>query len=413
MGRVMRILLLNPPFFRFQGLEQNYPPLGLLSVGNKLQNLGYEVYIKNLEMGDNLSYKGYSERTNNYDLYLDALYEDDNIVWKELKQVIEEIKPNKIGISILNVKFKSAVKMIHIIHEMGIPIFVGGLHPTMFPEKYPEDVFVTKGEFLSNIEGKLDYSILMDQYSSEGYGHLITSMGCPFKCRFCASSVIWDKGVKFIEIEKIINTMTYLYDNFKPSHFTLWDETFLLDKHRIELFCKSYTLPVKWRCDTRADSITDDLIKKIKDVGCEQISIGIESGNNDILKYIGKNETIEDYRKAADILNNNDIQWKAYIIIGFPEETEENIFETIEFVKSLKPFRITLSIFTPYPGTKLFKECLERGLIKEDDDLSIYSHQSKFNYFTPLIDQLEFFRIRNIITKDIDLYNEKAIKIWR
>jgi radical SAM superfamily enzyme YgiQ (UPF0313 family) len=100
------------------------------------------------------------------------------------------------------------------------------------------------------------------------------------------------------------------------------------------------------------------------------------------------------------------------MIIGFPRDTEETILKSIEFVKSLKPFRITLSFFTPYKGTDLYEETKALGLINDSYDMSLFSHQSPHNYFCPLIPKERYFQIRDQITADIDEYNKEAIKSW-
>jgi radical SAM superfamily enzyme YgiQ (UPF0313 family) len=150
----------------------------------------------------------------------------------------------------------------------------------------------------------------------------------------------------------------------------------------------------------------------MKSAGCGQISLGIESSDNEILSHIQKGETSEDFLQAADILNRNGIEWKAYMIIGFPQDTEDTILKSIEFVKSLKPFRITLSFFTPYKGTALYEEVKAMGLINDGYDMSLFSHQSPHNYFCPQIEKARYYELRDSISKEIDKYNEIALKTW-
>ena len=419
----MRLLLINPPFFRFIGLEQDYPPLSLLAVGAQLKKVGHIAFIKNLEIGCNLSYQGYHNRSEKYREYLNALIPKNNHeIWEELRETIQDIKPDSIGITVLNVKYKSALKIIEIAREFNISCFVGGMHPTIYPDSYPKDVLISKGEFESWGSSEIldldflpytDYSMLLDNYGSEGYGHIVTSRGCPYKCRFCSASMMWCNKVKYKSAKRVIHEMHYIEKVFNPNCFTIWDETFVITKKRLSDFCSNYDLSTSWRCDTRADTINDERIKMMKDANCIQVSMGIESGNNKVLKYIKKGETIEDYKKAAEVLNKNGIQWKAYCIIGFPIETKKDILETIRFTKSLKPFRITLSFFTPYKGTSLYEECEELGLIEYDSDLSMYSHQSPHNYFCPKIPKSEFFELRDLISAEVDEYNKKSLEVWK
>jgi len=412
------ILLVNPPFYRFLGLEQDYVPLSLLAVGSKMDNDGERVLIKNMEIGGT-QYVGYSERSSHYDAYLQALNDPIHHIWQELHETIVKVKPDKIGINVLNVKFQSALKIINIAKFYNIPVIVGGNHPSTEPDAYPKGVEVFCGEFESYDRVRdLDttpfpnYNLLLDHYSPNGYAHVLSSRGCPFNCTFCASKIMWNRLVTYKSIDRIIAEMRYVHNKFKSDYFTFWDETFTVNKKRITEFCVKYDLPALWRCDTRADAITESMVRMMKSAGCGQMSLGLESGDDEILRYVKKGETTDDFKRASDILNKNNIQWKAYMIIGFPKDTEESILKSIEFVKSLKPFRITLSFFTPYKGTDLYEETKALGLINDNYDMSLFSHQSPHNYFCPLIPKERFFHIRDEITQEIDQYNKEALKLW-
>ena len=414
------ILLINPPFYRFLGLEQDYVPLSLMAVGSKMSADGEDVLIKNMEVGGN-HYAGYSERSDHYDLYTKSLVDDKNIIWQELRKLLSDLHPDKVGINVLNVKYKSAIKIIDICREFDIPVIVGGNHPTLDPDAYPLDVEVFCGEYESS-GGRLnhlddtplpDYDLLLDKYSPNGYGHILSSRGCPFKCSFCASKMMWGHKVTYKSIDRIIIEMSNVYERFHTDYFTFWDETFTANNKRLTEFCLKYDIPALWRCDTRADSITDDMISMMRAAGCGQMSIGLESGDNEILRSVNKGETTEDFKRAAEILNRHAIQWKAYMIIGFPGDTEETILSSIEFVKSLQPFRITLSFFTPYQGTDLYDETKALGLINDNYDMSMFSHQSPHNYFCPKISKERYFELRNLVSKDIDNYNKKALESWK
>ena len=420
----MKILLINPPFYRFLGLEQDYVPISLLSVGSYLSELGHDVYFKNMEIDENMGYLGYNDRANNYDIFINSINNDVHPVWEELKKTIEYIKPDKIGISVINVKYKSALKIIEIADIYNIPVMVGGQHPTiMSNDYYPKNVEIIKGEFESSIIKtsrikNLDslpfpnYDILLDKYSKNGYGHIMSARGCPYSCTFCASSIMWGKKVTFKSMDNLINEMNYINKRFGTDYFTFWDETWTMNKKRVFEFSKKYNVPAKWRCDTRADSLDEDIIKAMVDSNMGQMSIGIETSDENILKKIGKNETQKDFINAANLLNKYNVQWKAYMIIGFPYDTEESIRNSIKFVKNLNPFRITLSFFTPYIGTLLYNETKKMGLITDDYDMSLISHQSPHNYFCPSINKNRYLSIKNEISKEIDDYNKDALKIW-
>ena len=170
-----KILLVNPPFYRFMGLEQDYVPLSLLAVGSEMQRGGNEVFVKNMEVGFDMEYKGYTDRGKNYDDYRNALKDQAHPVWEELVSVIKEVDPDIVGVNVLNVKYDSALKVLQIARFYGKKLIVGGNHPTTEPEAYPEDVTVFKGEYESGGQRLLsldytafpDYDILLDSYSPD------------------------------------------------------------------------------------------------------------------------------------------------------------------------------------------------------------------------------------------------------
>jgi len=418
----VKILLINPPFYRFVGLEQDYVPLSLLSVGAWLEKDGHKVSILNLEVGSNLKYVGYSGRSNSYNNYLKQVEDTNHLIWNELRNTIVKEKPDTVGITILNVKSKSAKKIISILQSEypHIDIFVGGYHPTIEPEEYLGDVEVIRGEFestvrLENLDNLpyFNYDSLLNTYSKNGYAHIVTARGCPFKCKFCCSKLLWNRKVTYKSIDRLLKEMRLIEDTFHSDLFTIWDETFTISNKRLLDFCSRYSLASKWSCDTRADVLNEEKIVMMKNAGCAHMGIGVECGSDKSLKIIGKNETIQTIRTTAELLYKHGVLWKAYCIIGFPHETEQDIIETIEFIKSLTPFRIVLSFFTPYKGTDLYEDCLKQNLITTDFDLAMYSHQSPYNYFCPNIEKEKWIQLRNSVSKSVDNYNKDSIKIWR
>ena len=114
----MRTLLINPPFYRFVGFEQDYAPISLLSVGAWYEKLGHEVKILNLEIDKDSSYVGYKGRAEGFDNYLDQIENDNHPVWNQMRDTINTIGPDHVGITVVNVKYKSAMKIIEIIFHL-------------------------------------------------------------------------------------------------------------------------------------------------------------------------------------------------------------------------------------------------------------------------------------------------------
>ncbi len=197
---------------------------------------------------------------------------------------------------------------------------------------------------------------------------LYISQGCPFECSFCASPVMNDRGNPFTKpydrpnssrvIEQIQNCIDLGADAI---HF-LDDMAFTLQRHIQELY---YGLAEKqllgkfiWRGLTRVpvvNHLDEQTMKMLAETGIWKIALGIESGNNDILKRINKGITRDEAFRAVYKLGSEGIQVKGFFIMGFPGETESQIIQTQQFIYLLREVGLTdLAIFQfkPYPGTK-------------------------------------------------------------
>ena len=142
--------------------------------------------------------------------------------------------------------------------------------------------------------------------------------------------------------------------------------------------------------------------------GCTGTYVGIESGNNEMLKSIKKTQTTDECVQAIRNLQKHGIDSHAFIMVGFPNETEETFKQTMDFIPKLRPDNIIFSVFTPYPGSDLFYQCQKDGIIDGEFDLSIYNHQSPLNCFTKNISKERFYELRREADKFVDKYNQKA-----
>lgn len=430
------VLLINPPFHRFFGSEQDYIPLGL----GYLAATYKDCYVYNTEIDDSLGYVGYDERAKGQEKYINGL-NSNSIIWNNIEVRIRSYNPKIVGIYTPTVKLKSALKVASIVKKINpnIKVVLGGPHPTIRPEetlnnKNVDAILIGEGEQvfpelindLLNGKNKKIYESntfikdintikfparekMLDKYSPNGYGHIISARGCFYACRYCGSNCIWKRQVRFRSIDNIIEEIRHVKDVYGTTDFTFWDETFTVNKKRIIELCeKIKTLNISWRCDTRIDTIDKELALKMMDAGLKHISIGIESGNDETLSFIGKNITINQLKSQAKMFNEIGLFWKAYLMMGFPNETEQHIMDTLNIIDIIKPSRVCLSLFTPYPGTELFDYCVKEGIIKETMNWEKFSHQSKYNYFTPKIPKKRFQELVKIASKKMDDYNNKT-----
>lgn len=199
---------------------------------------------------------------------------------------------------------------------------------------------------------------------------IMTSRGCPYNCSFCASNVTWQRRIRFRSPENVLTEIKMLRDDFgvKEIHFS--DDNFTMDIERAEKICdllikEKINLP--WQCPNgvRLDRLTLPLLRKMKKAGCYAVGLGIESGNQEILKRVNKQL---DLRLTARVLNNLKrvgIESYGFFILGLPGDTRETIAETINFALQ-NPFdRAWFNIFAPYPGSAAFNDWRKKRRLKE------------------------------------------------
>lgn len=224
------------------------------------------------------------------------------------------------------------------------------------------------------------YDLLpLNKYSSMSFSRkkpfttLITSVGCPNSCNFCVIGGAtvergYGKKWQFKSAKKVLEEIKYLLSLGVKSIF-FFDETFTASRQRIIELCsmiEKERLKFEWSCNGRVDTLNEETIKAMKKAGCWNILFGIESGSELLLEGANKGTGIEKAKEAVMACKKNGIYVSASFIIGFPNETKETIKETLEIAKEIAPYRAQFVILTPYPGTKLYDQIKEKGLLLKD-----------------------------------------------
>lgn len=459
---IKKILLINPPWQRL--FDESYPlvPLGLAYIAGVLEQYGYNVVIYNADFDptkDKIGIVSNVERVSKYNMYLSILNDANHPLWKEIMSVISQQSPDVIGISATTAKYGSALKVANLAKNFyqNVPIVFGGPHPTLLPEETIKDKnvdIVVRGEgeytFLDIIENfdklnkvlgitykeneriihnptrplieKLDYlpfparHLLLDKekYHPKAFGDILASRGCPYKCIFCSCSKIWTNKVRFRSPESVVSEIRHLQEKFNTYQFTFQDDTFILNKKWVEHLCDLLKkVDSQWTAETRADSITDDLIKKMKVAGCEEVRIGVESGDEETLKRLRKGVTLAQIKSSNKILRNNKMRFSAFFMIGFPWETIKEINKTVSLMKELSPHEAILSIVTPYPGTELYEIMQSEGLIPNNVDWSTFFFQSPDMYLTKKLTKEETLKIVKDMVNLFEKHNKnKKRELW-
>lgn len=212
------------------------------------------------------------------------------------------------------------------------------------------------------------------------FAMITTSVGCPFDCSFCivgGATVYRGYGKKWQAKtpEKVIKEIEYLVNNFKVRSIYFFDETFTVDKDRVEKICQliiEKRFKIEWACNSRTDTIDDNTIKLMKEAGCWKICFGVESGSQKVLDLASKKTNLEQTRKVFKIAKKAGICATASTMIGLPGETKETLEQTMQFIKSLHPYRAQILITIPYPGTRLYEEIKKQGFLEKDYSFTGY-----------------------------------------
>ena len=406
---IMKILLVNPPVsFSYYSMGLSRPPLGLAYMAALLTDTHHvEIVDFNIEKGS----------------------------WKHKSYADFDI----VGISADTARYSVAMKIARLAKAAGATVVMGGPHVSFFDtdalESGAVDYIVrNEGEysfrslvkFLSHeipIEEVPGLSYMADRgivrtpnppfitdldslplparellplrrYKEKIDGRpmttMITSRGCPFNCNFCSSSqfsgVRWRprsvEGI-FEEIELVYRKYDYKAINFIDDNFTLNPDRAVKLSERI--IASGFDL--NWEAMSHVETVVKNpgMVKTMARSGLKWMFLGFESGSQEILNEYGKKSTVQDAKKAVDILHENGVKIIGAFILGALGDNERTMKETIDLAKSLNPSRAQFSLLTPYPGTRLFERVKEKLLTKNWEMYEGLHPTIKLDKITPQI----------------------------
>jgi len=391
------ILLVYPIWVKKGGrgkLQRMLPPLGILSLASYLEESGFEVHILDLHA--------------------------EEISPEEFRQILRDLNPRFLGITVLSAHLVPANYIAHIAHEEidDIKVIVGGVHAESEPEqmlKNPSIDAVCRGdgeEVLLEFVNGIPWSDILglsfrsperndmiihnsprgvednlDKYPYPAY-HLINfdnyfppvasyrdlpamnvlmTRGCPGKCTFCNSANTILRGRS---VDKMVDMIKKLRYDYGIRQIYFYDDTFTSNPAIVKEFCLKMIeeeVDVKWICYARGDMFRETIAELMSKAGCHQILIGIESGSEKLMKDIGKSIKKKLYLKVVEIAHRHNIEVRGSVIVGHLDETIETMEETLKFGIDLDLDFFQINIMTPYPGTQLYREAKAKGLIIHDE----------------------------------------------
>lgn len=348
----------------------------------------------------------------------------DGYNWDDLKKLIQEKKPDLIGFSVLTFNLLNCLEAAEIVRHVSpqTKICFGGFHVSIYPSEtlnLPNVDFVVFGEgettfselvkafvqlkkgdegsSFKGIDGlgynselgeaclnnprkpipQLDdlpfpahdlidiekYTFVLSDESK--VGAIQTSRGCPSKCVFCDIRLT---KYRYRSEENVLEEIKMLRDMGIKDIFMI-DDTFTINRNRVVRLCKlliQAKLGIKYKISSRIDKIDEEMLDLLAKSGCYRIHYGIESGSQRILDYLQKEITVEQIIKVVEMTKKAKIEVFAYMMLGIPTETLNDMEQSFNLVKKLMPDHVNYSICTPFPKTYLYESALKNG--KKDED---------------------------------------------
>jgi len=193
-----------------------------------------------------------------------------------------------------------------------------------------------------------------------------SSRGCPAACTFCD---IRKTKFRARSPENVLRELRELAA-LGTRDFFFVDDTMTIDRKRVLAICDQIVrekLEIEFKISSRTDTITSEVLAALKKAGCYRIHYGVESVTPRLLHYLEKGSTPERVRKAFKMTREAGIQTYAYMMIGIPTETREEMWASVDYVtKTLKADYAQFSILTPYPKTALYERMLKDGIVSHD-----------------------------------------------
>ena len=242
----------------------------------------------------------------------------------------------------------------------------------------------------------------------DGYFHVSTTRGCPFPCTYCNAPNLSGKKLRHRSVDRVIEELTYLKRRYGAKRFSIIDDEFTLNKKYATSLCNALIeskLDMNWDCPNgvRMDTLYPELLQLMEAAGCDAMCVGIESGNERVQKLIKKKVTVETIRqRAAMIASCSKIRITGYFMIGFLDETEEEIQDTIDLACELPLVRAAFNVVIPIPGTQIFDELIDKGRLAID----------KINWDTLTNDQVAFRRDHVSGERLIKLQREAFLRFY-
>lgn len=382
-----KVLLTTP---RWANSYPEQPPLSLLYLAAWIRKEGHKVWICDSPIGEDFG------------------------------QILDAIKPDVVGVNSPTCGIVQGYSMAKYAKDKGYYTVMGGPHVSALPEEplhfdLCDAVVVGEGELAfsklidSHIKGQIQGEPItnlddlplpaFDLINMEFYlgvrkriGNslysfvdvmdkclsMMSSRGCPFKCPYCYnSSSMYATPVRYKSAEKTVEEFYAISGKYGINAVTFLDDDFVLHKPRLEKICKllENNKKVYWGCNSRVTDVSEDMLEMLTSAGCVQLAFGIESGNSRILEVLQKKATVEQAKEAIALCHKHGVVVQSNFMIGNPTETEDEMLDTLKFIKENKiDGGLGCSATIPFPRTGIWDWCINNNKIPKQLDWSLFNY---------------------------------------
>lgn len=414
---IRRILFIVPPnTLPEDSLRRIGEPLGVLYIGAILKENGFavEVFDASSEGYDHL------EKNGSYVTYGSS---DSDIAGK-----IVAAAPDLVAVTCMfTARERNALNVCRISKRVrpDVPVVMGGLHPSLFPEKmlgsgFVDYVIMGEGEFrtlrlvasLNNGAETFDFDgiayrqggttvvnpattrigdldslpfpdrdlVDMNKYFEIGVpfapysiekrvAQILATRGCPNRCNFCSAVNYWGRKVRTRSVDNIIREMQLLRQAYDIREIQFVDDNLTVNRNLAkELFRRMRPLGFKW-CTPNGlmfNTIDREMVRLMAECGAYQLTFAIESGAKRVLRdIIHKNVNLDKVKDIVDEIHAYDIGVHGMFVVGFPGETRAEIFQTLDFPFKVGFDSVSFFVVNPLPGSQLYADCLRKKYIDD------------------------------------------------
>lgn len=353
---------------------------------------------------------------------------DENIMPLDVDEIRKMLKsdtgPKIVGMTLITINSRRACQLAELIKEIDKEFLVvfGGIHATVLPDEClsnPAVDIIVRGEgeetlslITQCVQNNDDYSELdgiscrkngaivhnpsrnlidldtvppfpydlFDSFygSYRDFGTVFGSRGCPYNCIFCSQRAITGQRYRHVSNERILGDVELLVNKYKQKKIWFMDDNFMVNKKRIyslleAIIARKLHKEVVFCAEMRGESVTHEVLKKMKEANFQVVSFGMETGSQRLLDLIDKKEKVEDNVNAIKMAHEVGLSSSATFIFGLPTETRRERLETARLARRLPLDDARFNIAVPYPGTKLFE------IAKKENRLLIKEGWSNFN----------------------------------